>query len=89
MKFDYVGTNGSKKSYEAGLDDETLSSYAMYVTFKDRDDFKAGKEKIEEYVKSISDTKSVLDGYTWGSSSQIEVFKHKTSRFHKVYWFFL
>lgn len=67
VKFDYVGTNGSKKSYEAGLDDETLSSYAMYVTFKDRDDFKAGKEKIEEYVKSISDTKSVLDGYTWGS----------------------
>lgn len=56
--FDYVGADGRKGDYEKGLDDETLSSYVVYVTFKDRDDFKAGKEKIESYIESLSSIKA-------------------------------
>ena len=56
--FDYVGSLDSKKDYEAGLEDKTLKGYTIFVTFTDRDDFKAGKEKIEEYVNSLSDTKA-------------------------------
>lgn len=56
--FDYVGSLGSKNDYEAGLEDKTLKGYTIFVTFTDRDDFKAGKEKIEEYVNSLSDTKA-------------------------------
>lgn len=56
--FDYVGSLGSKKDYETGLEDKTLKGYTIFVTFTDRDDFKAGKEKIEEYVNSLSDTKA-------------------------------
>lgn len=56
--FNYVGADDRKEDYEKGLDDETLSSYVVYVTFKDRDDYKAGKEKIEEYIKSLSSTKA-------------------------------
>lgn len=62
VRFDYVGTDGAKEYYEAGLDDETLSSYKVCVTFKDREDYKAGKEKIEEYIKSLSSTKAVQVG---------------------------
>lgn len=56
--FDYVGSLDSKNDYEAGLEDKTLKGYTILVTFTDRDDFKAGKEKIEEYVNSLSDTKA-------------------------------
>lgn len=56
--FDYVDSLDSKKDYEAGLEDKTLKGYTIFVTFTDRDDFKAGKEKIEEYVNSLSDTKA-------------------------------
>lgn len=56
--FDYVGSLGDKIDYETGLEDKTLEMYTVLVTFKDRDDFKAGKEKIEEYVNSLSDTKA-------------------------------
>lgn len=66
VKFDYVGTDGAKESYEAGLEDKTLSSYKVCVTFKDRDDFKEGKKKIEEYVKSLSSTKAVHDASNTG-----------------------
>ena len=69
VKFNYVGTDGAKESYEAGLEDKTLSGYEVYVTFKDRDDFKAGKEKIEEYVKSLSSTKAVHDASITGDKA--------------------
>lgn len=66
VQFDYVGTNGQEYDYEKGLDDKTLSSYKVCVTFKDREDYKEGKEKIEEYIKSLSDTKAVHDASNTG-----------------------
>lgn len=66
VKFDYVGTDEAKEFYEAGLEDKILSSYKVCVTFKDRKDYKAGKEKIEEYIKSLSETKAVHEGRTKG-----------------------
>ena len=66
VRFDYVGTNEQEHDYEKGLDDKTLTSYIVCITFKDRDDYKAGKEKIEEYIKSLSETKAVHEGRTKG-----------------------
>lgn len=66
VRFDYVGTNEQEHDYEKGLEDKTLSSYKVCVTFKDREDYKAGKEKIEEYIKSLSSTKAVHDASNIG-----------------------
>lgn len=66
VQFDYVGTNGQEYDYEKGLEDKTLTNYIVYITFKDRDDYKVGKEKIEEYIQSLSETKAVHEGRTSG-----------------------
>lgn len=63
-RFSYVDPYGNGKTgNELGLPDDVLTNYVVCVTFKDRDEFKEGKEKIEEYVKSLSETKAVNDYY--------------------------
>lgn len=71
--FQYVNEHEDRENDAsfAGLDDDTITRYSIFVVFKDRDDFKEGKKKIENYVKSLSSTKAVHDADTYGDKASI------------------